>query len=177
MKKTPLILIFIFTIFCWGLNFHEAIASYTSIHHKIKTDTTTVNFGNPIFDLKEGETLSLLVQSNGCYTAHSKLLLITKEKELFITRLYFNPTIKSQTNAIRMPFDPNNGDLMETHALSNKEMDYFMSFLISLNSIRDKGCSTTDTYVLNSIRFSMIKVDGTCQWKGFDRLQKELFNQ
>jgi len=177
MKINSLISTFLVFIFSWGLNLKYAHASNSNSYLRVNLDSLTSNSGNLLFDLKDGETLSLLVHTDGCYGSSAKLILFTKEKNTVVSRLYFNPDLRSNLISSRGPFDAKNGNMIATISMTQSDIDYFQKFLNSLHGLKDQGCSNITRYYLSSGRFTLQKLDGSCQWNGFEQLQKRLFNQ
>lgn len=181
MKKTPLIRYSLVIICIWVLNLHNTFASNFRLRQtypiSFSADTITTAFANPLLDLAEGESLSVLVNTSNCFTNFNRLVLITKENGTLVSRYYMNPSMSSQPFIARTPSNIENGELISTHLMNEANINFFKNFLLSLSRAKDVGCSTTETYYLKYRAYNLQKLDGSCQWSGFGLLIKELFNQ
>ncbi|MDI9873849.1 hypothetical protein [Flectobacillus rivi] len=181
MIKTPLIRYSLAIICIWVLNLQDTIASNfrsrQACQTSFSTDTVATSSTNPLLDLAEGESFSVLVNTSNCFTNFNRLVLITKENGTLVSRYYMNPSMSPQPFMARAPSTINNGELISTHIMNEANIDFFKNFLLSLSRAKDVGCSTTETYYLKSRAYNLQKLDGSCQWSGFGLLIKELFNQ
>lgn len=181
MIQTPLIRYSLAIIFISVLNLHNTLASNFRLRQTspitVSADTITAAFANPLLGLAEGESLSLLVNTSNCFNNFNRLVLITKENGALVSRLYQHPSMSLQPFMAKIPSAIENGELKATHVLSETNIEFFMNFLKRLSKAQDKGCSTMDTYYLQSRKYNLQKMDGSCQWNGFGLLIKELFNQ
>lgn len=181
MIQTPLIRYSLAIICIWFLNLHNTFASNFRLRQTCPTnfsaDTITAAFANPLLDLDEGESLSVLVNTNNCFGNTNRLVLFTKENGKLVSRYFLNPSMNPQSFMSRVASSVDNGELVSTHLMSEDNISFFMKFLLSLTKAKDIGCSTSETYYLKSRAYNLQKTDGSCQWFGFGLLTKELFNQ
>lgn len=68
-------------------------------------------------------------------------------------------------------------DIRQTAKLDSTKIRVFSTFIEELRKIEDEGfCTTVDTYDVIYKNERIKKVDGHCDWRGFDNLKKSLFN-
>jgi hypothetical protein len=67
----------------------------------------------------------------------------------------------------------------EKHAvqLTREQQDYFSSFVSELKNLEKRGICTSVEYYLVFINGDIIRrEDGSCQWDGFEKLRKKIFD-
>ncbi|GEM_PF-767905 len=132
---------------------------------------------NTLATLVQNDSLVIRYTSIGCFSWDNKKLVITKEKDQFVAKLY-NATSyqeKIKKKYVRKYWD---GDLLSTVTLTENNLKDFIRFENELNAIKNDGCTTTDIYEIISKRGTIERVDGSCNWRGFNYLLKSfLMNQ
>lgn len=106
-----------------------------------------------IDQLQINESYSIIMESNGCFHSNDDTLTINRNKKDY--------SIVWRT---------------KTKILSKSNIDALRHFEIELNYMNIGGCTTTDEYIINYNGIKKHILDGTCQWRGYDYLKKQIFN-
>ena len=107
----------------------------------------------PVIDrLQENESFEIKMDSHGCFHhSQEKITIRRLQNEFSITW----------------------GE--ETKTLTQSDIEAVRKFEIELNYMKDAGCTTADTYVVTYNKESKKITDGSCSWKGYQYLRKQLF--
>ncbi len=125
---------------------------------------------------QDKDTISINFHSQGCFHTDVQKLVITKENDKFIARLY-NVSwyyVKKKGKTIMQYRD---GAILKTVTMTSQNIEEFTRFENELNYARDGGCTTTDWYDVKSKYLNIKKTDGSCTWNGFYYLSKSLFGE
>lgn len=101
--------------------------------------------------LNNTESYSIKYNSQGCFHNESVTLTIKRDNNKFY--IIYNDTKR---------------------LLSDSEVKRIQKFETELQSVKDMGCTTVDTYVLEYRDKRIETSDGGCEWNGFYNLKKEL---
>lgn len=130
---------------------------------------------NTLVKLQDKDSIVVYFHSQGCFHSYANKILIEKEKGLFIAKLYnadwLYPKEKEET------YNYEDGSLLKTVVLSNKQIEDFMKFENELNFASKGFCTTEDYYTIKSKYFNLHKIDGNCDWNGFRHLRKLFFGE
>ena len=132
---------------------------------------------NTLSKLQDKDTISIFYHSKGCF--HNTLLkiLITKEADKFIAKIYEvvpHYFIKRKVETINYKI----GTLLQTVTLTYKNIQDFKRFENELNYVKcDYGGTTTDWYEIESKYLNKNMTDGGMKWKGFYYLKKSFFGE
>lgn len=106
----------------------------------------------PFIDqLKNGDSYSILVSSQGCFHNSKEEYIIKRKNEDYY--LTFGGTKK---------------------ILSKNDIQLIRHFEIELNYMESDGCTTTDRYSVKFKNNEVVILDGSCSWNGDYHLKKEL---
>ena len=101
--------------------------------------------------LENGDSYSIQVSSQGCFHSSKEVI-----------------TVKRKSNKYYLTFKE------EEKLLDTSEIKAIKNFEKELNYMKSYGCTTTDTYILK-YKSQEVKIsDGSCSWKGYYYLKKEL---
>lgn len=132
-------------------------------------------FLNPHLDehilpqLKNGESISILFTSSGCFNFIKKELVITKQLA------EYNATLFLYTKEIDKNLKNTNRKLIDTTTLDKSERIAFETFIKEIKLAKGSGCTTIDEYNITSPVFNIVVKDGGCNWNGFQQLETRLF--
>ena len=129
---------------------------------------------NTLSKLKEKERISISYSSQGCFSsAHLKITITKRYTNLVATlsshKWYF--VNKNGKKSIKHGAD----SIMQTKTLNQKNIQDFIRFENELNYTSDGGCTTTDSYAIESKYLNIKRIDGRCNWDGFYYLRKSFF--
>jgi hypothetical protein len=131
---------------------------------------------NSLDKLINGDSITINYTSFGCFHGFAKILVIRKESNKLIARLYDAEasfiTIKNETN---LQFEKK--EILKETLLTASNLLDFIRFENELDLIDGGGCTTTDWYEFNGKCFMLKKNDGTCRWRGFWFLSTSLFGE
>ena len=114
---------------------------------------------NSLAALQNGETVNVYFNSQGCFHTDQEVLSLTKQNGAISATLLF-------------------GGKTKTIKLNNSQLEAFKRFENELVVVEDGGgCTTTDTYTFVTKTKKFEKVDGGCEWNGFNILRNTLFGK
>lgn len=130
---------------------------------------------NTLATFVNGDSLVIRFASHGCFHWENKKIVITREKDSFIARIYYPSSyhVKKKKKLVTLY---NDGAVLSQVILTKENLQDFIRFENELNNIGWGGCTTTDTYILTG-KINVNKTDGSCKWNGFDYLEKALFKE
>ena len=123
---------------------------------------------NTLVKLKNKEVITINFESHGCFHSHYEKLIISKEKNNFIAKLY--KVVSNKNENIKVV-------LLNTVVMNQKNIEDFTRFENELNFAKDGGCTTIDSYSVISKYLNVKKNDGSCNWDGFYFLKQSLFEK
>jgi hypothetical protein len=129
---------------------------------------------NTLSKFKDKDTISINFHSQGCFHTAVSKILISKEADKYVARLYninWNYLTKRKKTTMQSWGD----SLLKTVTLTNKNIQDFIRFENELNFVTDEGCTTTDWYDIKSKFLNTKKTDGSCSWNGFYYLRISFF--
>jgi hypothetical protein len=69
-----------------------------------------------------------------------------------------------------------NGHAHGVVKLKAEQIKAFERFISQLKSLKEEtGCTTVDTYNVHYTNQTINKIDGSCDWNGYDSLRSSLF--
>lgn len=156
----------------------EQITLTTDSHNNIMacSDKLVDYPKNTLATLAQNDSLVIRYTSIGCFSGDNKKLVITKDQDQFVARLY-NATSHQEKIKKKYVRKYRDGDLLTKVTLTEENRKDFIRFENELNAIKDDGCTTTDSYEIISKEGSIEKVDGSCNWRGFIYLLKSFLKE
>lgn len=160
--------------------YHETVEEPITLYKQPHNEVTAcvdklLNYPqNTLATMTQNDSLVLKFTSTGCFHGEDKKLVITKEQENFVGRL-FDVTgywEKKKKQYIRKYKD---GPLLATTILTPQNLQDFIRFENELNEAKKSGCTTTDWYELSTKNITIEKADGSCKWWGFNFLRQSFF--
>lgn len=105
------------------------------------------------------EIAVLEFNSSGCFHNQNSHLRLWIKENIVFARLIENGEVKEKI-------------------LSKGQLHTFNAFANKLSKLNEKGfCTTVDTYVLKMNSKILKKIDGSCDWNGFENLKIKLFDK
>ena len=101
--------------------------------------------------LKNGESYTIQVSSQGCFHRSDEVLIINKKQDSY--HLSFGNIKK---------------------LLNEGDMESIRNFESQLRHMESFGCTSTDSYTLTYKKETVTISDGSCSWSGFYYLKKQL---
>jgi hypothetical protein len=129
---------------------------------------------NTLVKLQHNDSLAINLYSRGCFHSERSKLVITKENDKFIARLY-EALWNYSGEKDKMVVNYKGWSLLKATTMTNQNLQDFIRFENELNYANDDGCTTTDRYEVKSKYLNISKSDGSCSWNGFFYLRKSLF--
>ncbi|MBS1653162.1 MAG: hypothetical protein JSU07_14240 [Bacteroidetes bacterium] len=111
-------------------------------------------FTTYIDQLKENESYSISIASDGCFHSTKDLIKIKREKNNYYINWGEKLKILTKENVLAIKY-----------------------FEIELNHLLKGFCTTQDTYTISYKETKKIICDGSCNWKGAYYLHKQLFEK
>lgn len=130
---------------------------------------------NTLATFVNGDSLVIRFASRGCFHWENKKIVITREKDTYIARIYY-PSSYQEKRKKKTVTLYNDGAVLSQVTLTKENLQDFIRFENELNYAKDGGCTTTSTYTLTG-KINVNKTDGSCKWNGFDYLEKALFKE
>lgn len=130
---------------------------------------------NTLATFVDGDSLAIRFASHGCFHWENKKIVITREKDSFIARIYY-PSSYQEKKKKKLVTLYNDGAVLSQVTLTKDNLQHFIQFENELNYAKDGGCTTTDTYILTG-KINVNKTDGSCNWRGFNYLEKSFFTK
>lgn len=107
----------------------------------------------PVIDrLAVGETLSLIISSQGCFHSTNDTVRVTRTRDFYV-----------------MKWDE------KTKKLTASDIDAFRHFELELNYMNHGFCTTRDSYTISHNGKAATIVDGSCEWSGDLYLRRKIF--
>ena len=120
--------------------------------------------------LRDQDSILIDFSTRGCFHFGSFKLIITKECDEFIARLY-----EGRHSSLGQSIPVSTGQLVGTVTMTTKNIRDFNRFENELNLIKRSGCTTVDTYKVRSKYWNINVDDGSCSWDGIYHLRRSLF--
>jgi hypothetical protein len=131
---------------------------------------------NTLAKLQDNDTISINYNSQGCFNTSFAKIIITKESNGFVAKLY-NVNGDNIIEERNDPFHVNRDSLLKTVILTKKNIKDFIRFENELNHIRLGGCTLTEVYDIKSPYLNIKKTDSSCRWNGFYFLRDSFFGK
>jgi len=131
---------------------------------------------NTLVKLQDKELISVNFHSQGCFHTSLQKLIIIKESDKFVARLY-SVSWKYVKKRKKTVIKYGDSTLLKATIMTSQNIQDFIRFENELNYAKDDGCTTTDWYNFKSKYVNINKTDGTCTWLGFYYLKKSLFKE
>jgi hypothetical protein len=151
--------------------------TFSKTNSVVLSPNTVVEYEqNTLAKLQENDTISINYLSQGCFNTSFAKIIITKESNGFVAKLYdvkgFN--ISKERNE---PYHVNGDSLLKTVSLTKKNIKVFIRFENELNHIGLGGCTLTEVYEIKSPYLNINKTDGSCRWFGFGFLKSSFYGK
>jgi len=132
---------------------------------------------NTLSKLQDKDTISIGFYSQGCFHTEEKKVIITKESDEFIARLFNISGYYTKDGKKGKPTMQFRNTELKAVAMTNQNIQDFIRFENELNYTKEGGCTTTDLYIVKSKYLNIKKTDGSCRWDGFYYLKKSFFGE
>ncbi|MBO9203356.1 MULTISPECIES: hypothetical protein [Niastella] len=131
---------------------------------------------NTLAKLQDKDLISINFHTQGCFHSGFQKLIIIKESDKFVARLYSLSWeyVKKRGKTVMKYGD---STLLKATIMTSQNIQDLIRFENELNYAKDDGCTTTDWYDFKSKYLNIKKTDGTCSWLGFYYLKKSLFKE
>lgn len=69
-----------------------------------------------------------------------------------------------------------NNNQIQIRILNDEQLRAFRKFIRQLKKLKEEeGCTTVDTYLVKYNTETIKKIDGGCEWRGFNKLREAIF--
>ncbi|MBO9200494.1 MULTISPECIES: hypothetical protein [Niastella] len=128
---------------------------------------------NTLAKLQDQDTISIYLESQGCESSFNSKILIRKEGDNFVARLYEDTVLYRTKRKMIIK----GWGLIKTMVLTTQNIQDFQRFENEVSIVWKMGCTTEERYEIKSKYWNLETTDGDCDWWGYSFLKRSFFGK